>query len=68
MLKPENGNLQFITIQILFQLLNSIILIIFAKSYNKDQANTWQLLHISFVLEIQSKHSDWVVALILRSL
>lgn len=45
MLKPENGDLLFITIQILLQVL-SVILIIFAKSYNKDQANTWQLLNI----------------------
>lgn len=67
MLKPDNGTLPFITFQILLQVLN-IILIIFAKSYNKDQANTWQPLNISFVFEIQGKHSDWVIALIQRSL
>lgn len=36
--KGDNGNLVFVTIQILLQVL-SVILIIFAKSYSKDQAN-----------------------------
>ena len=39
MLKPDNSNLVFVTIQILPQVL-SVILVILAKSYNKDQANT----------------------------
>lgn len=39
MLKQDNGNLVFVTIEILLQVL-SIILVILAKSYNKDQANT----------------------------
>ena len=39
MLKRDNGYLVFVTIQILLQVL-SVILIIFAKSYSKDQANT----------------------------
>ena len=39
MLKPDNSNLEFVTIQILPQVL-SVILVILAKSYNKDQANT----------------------------
>lgn len=39
MLKGDNGNLVFVTIQILLQVL-SVILIILAKSYSKDQANT----------------------------
>ena len=63
MLKPDNSNLVFVTIQILLQVL-SVILVILAKSYNKDQANTWQLFNISFVFKIQSKHSDWIIALI----
>jgi len=63
MLKPDNSILVFATIQILPQVL-SVILVILAKSYNKDQANTWQLFNISFVFKIQSKHSDWIIALI----
>lgn len=57
MLKLENCNLLFIIIQILLQVLD-IILIISAKSYNKDQANTWQLISISLAFEIEGKHSD----------
>lgn len=63
MLKQANGNLVFVTIQILLQVL-TIILVISAKSYNKDQANTWQMFNISFVFKIQSKHWDWIIALI----
>lgn len=55
--KGDNGNLVFVTIQILLQVL-SVILIIFAKSYSKDQANTWQLFNISYVFRTQSKHSE----------
>lgn len=54
MLKWDNGNLVFVTVQILLQVL-SVTLIILAKSYNKDQANTWQLFNISFVFKIQRK-------------
>lgn len=63
MLKQDNSNLVFVTIEILLQVL-SVILVILAKSYNKDQANTWQLFNISFVFKIQSKHSDWIISLI----
>lgn len=63
MLKRDNGNLVFVIVEILLQVL-SVILVILAKSYNKDQANTQQLFNISFVFKIQSKHSEWIIALI----
>lgn len=63
MLKRDNGNLVFVTIQIFLQVLSAILTIL-AKSYNKDQANIWQLFNVSFVFKIQSKNSDWIIALI----
>lgn len=63
MLKQDNGNLVFVTIEIVLQVL-SVILVILAKSYNEIKLTPDNCLTFHLFFKIQSKHSDWIIALI----